>query len=131
MAALPPAHRAGRRGGRAARAKAHDDGGRRKTMTVMTPPRNPYSGMLASYLADGFFGREREVADLVQGVTARVPSSFVISGIRTIGKTTLLRYLRDPRRALTRYAAYMAPKYHGAGADTLARALRFVYVDFH
>lgn len=100
-------------------------------MTVMTPPRNPYSGMLASYLADGFFGREREVADLVQGVTARVPSSFVISGIRTIGKTTLLRYLRDPRGALTRYAAYMAPKYHGAGADTLARALRFVYVDFH
>ena len=58
----------------------------------MNQLRNPFTTMLATFDPNRFYGREKVLATILPGITAPEPNSFAISGIRTIGKTTLLKY---------------------------------------
>lgn len=97
----------------------------------MSGQHNPYTSMLSSYDPHAFFGREQETKDILQGISAPEPSSFVISGIRTIGKTALLRYLKHPEGATAAFEEYLAPERRAGVSDELARGLTFIYIDFH
>ena len=44
-------------------------------------------------VADVFFGRERQLREIVQGVLAAQPASFSVVGAKYVGKTRLLHYL--------------------------------------
>ena len=83
---------------------------------------NPFSRMLAAYDPRLFFGREQALTRILQGIGAAQPTSFSIVGIRTIGKTSLLRYLIDPQGARERYADHFAPRHKDATV--------FVLVDY-
>lgn len=88
---------------------------------------NPYSPMLLTYSPDHVYGRDRQIRNLLRVVTAREPSGHAIHGIRTIGKTTLLKYLRDEQGARRQYADVVAVDYLPGGG----KQLLFVYVNFH
>ncbi len=87
---------------------------------------NPYTFMLLKFQPDRVYGWTPEIARLLQVVTAPEPISYAIYGIRAIGKTTLLRYLKHPRGAVRRYEQYIEPDYR-----TGMRQLLWVYVNFH
>ncbi|MCL4517754.1 MAG: winged helix-turn-helix domain-containing protein [Thaumarchaeota archaeon] len=63
----------------------------------------------------------------MQGITAQEPRSFSITGTRTIGKTTFLRYLVHQDGAMKRYAEYVGKDFLPSGS----RRLLYVYIDFH
>lgn len=88
---------------------------------------NPYNAMLLTYKAQHFYGRANEVIGILQVITGTEPGSHAIYGIRTIGKTTLLKFLKDPAGALRQYEAYVQHGYHIGGE----RRLLFVYIHFH
>ena len=79
-------------------------------MTITT---NPFSIMLASLPPDLFFGRRSLIAAILESLSAPTPASFSIYGPRTLGKTSLLRYLCHTER------------HHLEMATT-----RFIYTDF-
>ncbi len=82
--------------------------------------RNPFARMLTGYQRDRFYGRDGEVKLIFDSVTApHHPKSLVFQGMRTIGKTTLLRYLCD------RHGPLLAPTYGDAPTVQIAPA----YVD--
>lgn len=88
---------------------------------------NPYTSILLTYNSHSFYGRESEVINILQVVTAPEPNGHAIYGLRTMGKTTLFRYLKDPNGAQSRYESYMHPDYQIGGS----KRLMFVYIDFH
>jgi hypothetical protein len=88
---------------------------------------NPYTPMLLTYTPKRFYGRENEIASILQLVSAPEPGGHAIYGIRTIGKTTLLKYLKDKNGALNHYEAFVSVEYRTGGE----KRLFFVYVNFH
>jgi hypothetical protein len=92
----------------------------------MTLP-NPYTPMLLTYNPRLFFGRENEITSILQLITASEPGSHAIYGTRTIGKTHLLRFLKDKSGALKRYENFVSIEYRIGGE----RRLLFIYINFH
>jgi hypothetical protein len=90
------------------------------------PNINPYKSMLLSFNPDRVYGWEREVVSLLQLITATDTASSAIYGIRAIGKTTLLKYLRDERGALNKYRAHIGIDYQEGN-----RRLLWIYINFH
>lgn len=88
---------------------------------------NPYTPMLLTYNPARFYGRENEIISILQVITATDPGGHAIYGIRTIGKTTLLKYLKDRNGALKKYADFVNAEYLPGGDKTLL----FVYLNFH
>ncbi|MCU0496082.1 MAG: winged helix-turn-helix domain-containing protein [Anaerolineae bacterium] len=88
---------------------------------------NPYTPMLLTYHPKHFYGRERELIGILQVLTAPYTSGHAIHGIRTIGKTTLLKFLKDKNGALKRYEQYINAEYRPGGT----RQLLFIYLNFH
>ena len=86
---------------------------------------NPYFEMLIGIKPERFFGRVSVVSRIIQGVSAKSPRSFSVRGNRTIGKTTLLKYLCSEENAVMsiygQYTIDFGPHRNGK--------LKFVYVD--
>lgn len=93
----------------------------------MTALRNPFTPMLLTYTPTRFYGRENEIISILQVITAPEPNGHAIYGIRTIGKTTLLKFLKDPEGAAQRYVSFVRAEYQPGGG----RRLLFVYLNFH
>ncbi|MCK6630101.1 MAG: winged helix-turn-helix domain-containing protein [Anaerolineae bacterium] len=85
---------------------------------------NPFALMLVSLTPEYFFGRQADIELILEGVSAIEPRSFSIHGIKTIGKTSLLKYLCDPKGARVKYGANLL----NYGLNSLTE-LEFVYVD--
>lgn len=88
---------------------------------------NPFTTMMLTFSPNRFYGRDSEIISLLQILTANEPTSQAIYGVRTLGKTTLLRFLRDPNGAQARFEAYMHPDFSPEGR----RRLMFIYVNYH
>lgn len=73
----------------------------------MTQVSNPFSPLLVTFRPDRFFGRRSDIELILYGISAPEPRSFAVHGLKTIGKTTLLKYLGEPRGALTQYASLL------------------------
>jgi len=82
--------------------------------------------MLATFDPQMFFGRKSDIVPILQGVSSKNRSSFAIHGIRTIGKTSLLRYLCDPQGAVAKYGSVLGE--YGPGRNG---KLQFCYIDFY
>lgn len=88
---------------------------------------NPYSRLLHLFDADHFYGRADEIIVILQVITAPHPTSQAIYGSHTIGKTTLLNYLKDPDGALKTYQNFVHSAYRVGGG----RYLHFVYINLN
>ena len=84
---------------------------------------NPFTSMLLTFSPTRFYGRDNEVSSILQVITAPEPNSHAIYGIRTIGKTVLLKFLKDQSGALSRYQDFVNVEYKAGGG----RRLLFVY----
>jgi len=93
----------------------------------MNTSQNPYSRLLHLFDADHFYGRTDEIIVILQIITAPHPTSQAIYGSRTIGKTALLNYLKDPNGALSVYRDFVHSAYHVGGG----RYLHFVYINLN
>lgn len=93
----------------------------------MTTAQNPFTPMLLTFNPAYFYGRQSEIISILQVVTAPEPSGHAIFGIRTIGKTALLKYIRHPNGAMHHYQEY-ARSYR---PDVGQFRLFFVYISFH
>ncbi|MFM8321243.1 MAG: winged helix-turn-helix domain-containing protein [Chloroflexota bacterium] len=87
---------------------------------------NPYSRMLVSLPPERFFGRKALINLCLQGVSAGRPVSFRVSGPRTIGKTSLVKFLADPSGA----AHYHRADFLAFGGDR-PQAIEWIYVDYY
>jgi hypothetical protein len=87
---------------------------------------NPYTPMLLAYDPQRFYGRETEIRNILRVVTANDPGGHAIYGLRTVGKSTLLKFIKDKDGALKKYPQFMSAEFR-AGGD--ARLL-FVYINF-
>lgn len=90
-------------------------------------PYNPYKPMLLTFDPKRVYGWEREISGLLQVVTAAEPASYAIYGIRAIGKSTLLKFLKHPQGAVLKYERYIHPDFATGGLWRLI----WVYVNFH
>ena len=84
---------------------------------------NPFT-TFANQIPPALVGREREVQELMEGITEQVPRSFQIAALRTMGATALLRYMSHPEGACT------LPQYRRL-LERLPHKLRlrFIYID--
>lgn len=87
---------------------------------------NPYKFMLLKFQPHRVYGWEREIASILQVVTAPEPVSYAIYGIRAIGKSTLLKFLKHRRGAVRRYQPYVHDDYRAN-----RKRLIWVYINFH
>ncbi len=64
-------------------------------------------------VTDNFFGRERQLREIVQGVLAQQPASFSVVGAKYVGKTRLLHYLASEEGPLLNeeMAAWRSPRF--------------------
>ncbi|MBC7869608.1 MAG: winged helix-turn-helix transcriptional regulator [Chitinophagaceae bacterium] len=92
----------------------------------MMNTRNPYTSMLLTFNPARVYGWENEISSILQVITAVEPNGHAIYGIRAIGKTTLLKYLKDKRGALLHYEDYIQSSYQPGGRGRLL----FVYLNF-
>ncbi|GAB4524918.1 MAG: hypothetical protein OHK0046_40110 [Anaerolineae bacterium] len=88
---------------------------------------NPFTPMLLTYDPANFYGRENEIITILQVITAIDTAGHALHGARSIGKTTLLKYLKDPDGALVQYEGYIRPDYLPGGRSRLF----FVYLSLH
>ena len=88
---------------------------------------NPFTPMLLTYNPRYVFGRQNTIISILQVITAHEPNGHAIYGIRTIGKTTMLKYLKDANGALQRYEPFVNIDYRAGGS----KQLLFVYINFH
>lgn len=65
------------------------------------PTRNPFT-LFAAYNASAFYGRQREIDQIYSILSSETPFSCSIVGETYIGKTSLLRYLRDQNKGAIR-----------------------------
>ncbi len=93
----------------------------------MTPQTNPYTPMLISYSARHVFGRDSMVSAILQAISGPETNGQAISGMRSMGKTTLLRFLKDPDGALQRFGGALHPDYQPGSS----RQFVFVLLDCH
>lgn len=68
---------------------------------------NPFSLMLRHYTPDRFFGRQRELDQVIGHILSG--NSLSLFGMRTLGKSTLMHYLRDREGAYTHYPQLFQP----------------------
>lgn len=90
---------------------------------------NPYKFMQLTFNPDRVYGWEREIPAILQVVTAAEPTSYAIYGIRAIGKSTLLKFLKHKRGATVRYRDYVGRDYRPDMGGY--RKLLWVYINFH
>ncbi len=88
---------------------------------------NPFTPMLLTFNPDYFYGRGSEIISILQVITNPEPNGHALYGLRTIGKTTLLKFLKDKNGALLHYEDYMRDEFRHSGW----RRLLFVYMSFH
>jgi hypothetical protein len=93
----------------------------------MPTSRNPYTPMLLTFNPRRVYGWENEITSILQVITAPEPNSHAIYGLRAVGKTTLLKFLKDREGASRRYADFVNADYRPGGR----RRLLFVYINFH
>lgn len=93
----------------------------------MNALQNPYTPMLLTYNPERFYGRSQEIISILQVITANDPTGHAIYGSRTVGRTTLLKYLRDPDGAVFHYEEYLNVNFQPGGGYQLA----FVYINLH
>ena len=93
----------------------------------MTTSHNPYTQMLVTFHPDRFYGRSIQVTTILNVITASEPTGHAIYGLRTMGKTTLLRFIKDPNGAMHHYGDYVGAAYSPGGG----RYMVFAYVNFH
>jgi len=93
----------------------------------MTTSHNPYTRMLVTFHPERFYGRSVQITNILGVITAPEPTGHAIYGLRTTGKTTLMRFIKDPRGAMHYYSDYVAAPYRPGGGSYLV----FVYVNFH
>ena len=62
----------------------------------MASNHNPFSQMLTAFDPKRIYGRDGEVAAILRGVTGRIANTIGLYGVKTIGKTTLLKLLCHP-----------------------------------
>ncbi len=86
---------------------------------------NPYTGMLLRFNENRVYGWANEIIAILQVITDLYPRSHAIYGSRTIGKSTLLRYIMAG--AQRDYEAFLSVAYRPGGG---ARLL-FVYFTSH
>jgi hypothetical protein len=91
----------------------------------MNPP-NPFTPMLLAYDPQRFYGREAEIRNILRVVTAGDPGGHAIYGLRTIGKSTLLKFIKDKDGALKKYQHFVSPEFRMGGDSQLL----FVYINF-
>ncbi len=72
----------------------------------MNPTENPYTQLLLSDFPR-YFGRRVLISAIHQGVRAQLPRSFSISGVKTIGKTSLARYLCNLQGETDQFTEYL------------------------
>jgi hypothetical protein len=87
---------------------------------------NPFSTMLTTFDPLRFFGRRYFRELILPGVSSSEPSSFAISGLPSIGKTSLLKYLCHPQGARV-LDQDLLREYRPGGRPN--RQLDFVYLD--
>ncbi|MFW5709159.1 MAG: winged helix-turn-helix domain-containing protein [Chloroflexota bacterium] len=93
----------------------------------MTAIHNPYTTMLLTFDAARFQGRENEVISILKVISAPDPTGYALYGIRSIGKTTLLKFLMSKKGALERYRKELSPEFEPGGG----KQFLFVYINFH
>lgn len=93
----------------------------------MNALQNPYTSMLLTFNPERFYGRSQEIISILQVITANDPTGHAIYGSRTVGRTTLLKYLRDPDGAVYHYEEYLNVNFQPGGEYQLA----FVYINLH
>ena len=91
-----------------------------------TPALNPFRTMLLKFNPRRVYGWEREIISILQVVTGHDPHSHAIYGIRAIGKSTLLKFLRHPEGAMRRYRNLVDEDY-----ATGRRQILWIYINFH
>ncbi|MDQ4078279.1 MAG: winged helix-turn-helix domain-containing protein [Chloroflexota bacterium] len=84
------------------------------------PSTNPYLNRLPVNHPSEFYGREQEVSWLLERILHVQPQCCAITGLRRIGKSSLLNFLAHPEGARERYA----PFFQSAG-----QRLLLVYAD--
>lgn len=72
-------------------------------MSMTASPNNPYFRLSLTFNPDLFFGSQEWVDLTLQMVTSRPPRSLELMGLPGMGKSSLLRYLADPRGALIKH----------------------------
>ncbi len=85
---------------------------------------NPFARLLVSFEPGMFYGRVLDVRTILLGVSSDEPRSFALHGVRTIGKTTLLKFLAHDLGAREQYRNALV--HYGVGND---RALKCVYIN--
>lgn len=93
----------------------------------MAASRNPYTAMLLTYHPSSVFGWENEIISMLQVITAPEPNGHALYGLPAVGKTTLLKFLKDKNGAIRRYEEFLQSEYQPGGG----RQLLFVYLNFH
>lgn len=73
---------------------------------VSLPPTNPYLERTPVVEPENFFGRDAEVRWVLERITAPRPQCCAITGLRRIGKSSLLNFIAHPEGARTRYPGY-------------------------
>lgn len=71
-------------------------------------PLNPYLNRQPVAQPGEFYGREQDVRWLLERIAYPSPQCCSITGLRRIGKSSLLRFLAHPEGARTRYPSYFA-----------------------
>lgn len=74
-----------------------------KLANYINKEEDPFAHLLFSFQPETFVGRKFNIRNLLLGVTSREPRSFCLVGIRTIGKTTLLKFLCHPQGVRLKY----------------------------
>ncbi|HEX6293147.1 MAG TPA: winged helix-turn-helix domain-containing protein [Herpetosiphonaceae bacterium] len=85
---------------------------------------NPFARLLVSFDPSRFYGRALDTRTILLGVSSDEPRSFALHGVRTIGKTTLLKFVCHEQGAQARYRAALV--HYGVDSD---RPLRCVYIN--
>ncbi len=90
---------------------------------------NPFSSMLVTFDPRNFFGRRLHVKQILQGVSSAEPRSFAVHGIKTIGKTSLLKYLCAPEGARAKYKDALVKYGPGRSGELEIRCFDFYAVE--
>lgn len=91
------------------------------------PAHNPYKTMLLTFQPQYVYGWEEIIKSILTLITQDAPSSHGVYGIRAMGKSTFLKFLKHPQGATQRYSSALVGHFSRGGT----RKLLWVYVNFH
>lgn len=95
---------------------------------MMTENYNPYSQMLTAFDNQRIFGRDEEISAVLRSVTGNIASTIGLYGLKTIGKTSLLKLLCHPETLEQYKSTIRASGRRGHGGPT---DFDFVYIDLY